>query len=88
MNMSNRSVVMDTCRIEKTGDAERIYNDPRARFVADFVGLINTLNAKITTSDVDVGAETPVVVQARPQDTPNEVAPVSTSDGKRKIPGY
>jgi hypothetical protein len=41
--------------------------------VADFVGQINLLDAKITGSDIDVGADTRVVVEARPQDAPNEI---------------
>lgn len=140
MNMSDRIVVMNTGRIEQIGSAEDIYDDPRTRFVADFVGQINLLDAEITGSDgefltaqllgtevrvpkgdgefsgqvsiavrpehlqlvdsaaqntdlnvisgklsgrtfagnltrlfIDVGAETPVVVEARPQDAPSEI---------------
>jgi spermidine/putrescine ABC transporter ATP-binding subunit len=140
MNMSDRIVVMNTGRIEQIGSAEGIYDDPRTRFVADFVGQINLLEAEITGSDgdfltaetlgnkvrvpkgdgelsgkvsiavrpehlqlvdatsndnalnvisgklsgrtfagnltrlfVDVGTESPVVVEARPQDAPSEI---------------
>jgi putative spermidine/putrescine transport system ATP-binding protein len=140
MNMSDRIVVMNTGRIEQIGSAEGIYNDPRTRFVADFVGQINLLDAEITGSDgdflsavtlgsqvkvprgdkqvdgkvsiavrpehlklvdsgahssgmnvisgklsgrtfagnltrlfIDVGADTQLVVEARPQDAPNEI---------------
>ncbi len=41
--------------------------------MADFVGQINLLDAKITGSDIDVGADTQVVVEARPQHAPNEI---------------
>jgi putative spermidine/putrescine transport system ATP-binding protein len=51
MNMSDRIVVMNTGRIEQIGSAESIYDDPRTRFVADFVGQINLLDAQITGSD-------------------------------------
>jgi spermidine/putrescine ABC transporter ATP-binding subunit len=48
MSMSDRIVVMNTGRIEQIGDAEEIYNEPKTRFVADFVGQINLLDAEIT----------------------------------------
>ena len=51
MNMSDRIVVMNTGRIEQIGSAENIYNDPRTRFVADFVGQINLLDAEITGNE-------------------------------------
>jgi putative spermidine/putrescine transport system ATP-binding protein len=140
MNMSDRIVVMNTGRIQQIGSAEDIYDDPRTRFVADFVGQINLLDAEITGSEgdfliaqtigsevrvpksgvepsgkvsiavrpehlqligdgtpdpelnvisgklsgrtfagnltrlfVDVGTETPVVIEARPQEAPTEI---------------
>ena len=45
MNMSDRIVVMNSGRIEQMGGAEDIYNEPRTRFVADFVGQINLFDA-------------------------------------------
>ena len=51
MNMSDRIVVMNTGRIEQIGSAESIYNDPHTRFVADFVGQINLLDAEIEGVD-------------------------------------
>ena len=51
MSMSDRIVVMNTGRIEQIGSAEDIYNDPQTRFVADFVGQINLLDAEITGSE-------------------------------------
>jgi spermidine/putrescine ABC transporter ATP-binding subunit len=47
MSMSDRIVVMNTGRIEQIGGAEDIYNEPKTRFVADFVGQINLLDAEI-----------------------------------------
>ena len=47
MNMSDRIVVMNAGRIEQMGGAEDIYNFPKARFVADFVGQINLFDAVI-----------------------------------------
>ena len=51
LNMSDRIVVMNTGRIEQIGSAEGIYNDPKTRFVADFVGQINLLDAEITGAE-------------------------------------
>lgn len=45
MNMSDRIVVMNAGRIEQMGGAEEIYNEPKTRFVADFVGQINLFDA-------------------------------------------
>jgi len=53
MNMSDRIVVMNTGRIEQIGSAEDIYNDPRTRFVADFVGQINLLDGEIIEREGD-----------------------------------
>ena len=47
MNMSDRIVVMNQGRIEQIGGAEDIYNNPNTRFVADFVGQINLLDAQV-----------------------------------------
>ena len=47
MNMSDRIVVMNLGVIEQMGSAEEIYNSPRTKFVADFIGSINFLPAKI-----------------------------------------
>lgn len=52
MNMSDRIVVMNAGRIEQMGGAEDIYNFPKTRFVADFVGQINLF-------DVVIKKETP-----------------------------
>ena len=140
MNMSDRIVVMNTGLIEQIGTAEEIYNAPRTRFVADFVGQINLLEGEITGEQgeffsartlgtsvrvpksgqaasgrvsiairpehlqlvdgaaggeelnvidgtlsgrtfagnltrlfIDVGSDTPVVVEARPQDAPDSI---------------
>tara|TARA_Y100001960_G_C14762373_1_gene874844 strand:- start:67 stop:1134 length:1068 start_codon:yes stop_codon:yes gene_type:complete len=51
MNMSDRIVVMNSGRIEQMGGAEEIYNEPKTRFVADFVGQINLFNAHGYESD-------------------------------------
>jgi ABC-type Fe3+/spermidine/putrescine transport system ATPase subunit len=45
MNLSDRIAVMKDGAIEQLGTATEIYDHPRSRFVADFVGQINLLVA-------------------------------------------
>ena len=46
--MSDRIVVMSDGRIEQLGTPFEIYNRPRTRFVASFVGTLNILRGKVT----------------------------------------
>jgi putative spermidine/putrescine transport system ATP-binding protein len=48
LSMSDRIVVMNEGRIEQVGTPFEIYNFPRTRFVASFVGTLNMLQAKVT----------------------------------------
>jgi ABC-type Fe3+/spermidine/putrescine transport system ATPase subunit len=43
MSMATRLAVMDRGRIVQTGDPHEIYEHPRTRFVADFIGIANIL---------------------------------------------
>jgi iron(III) transport system ATP-binding protein len=45
--ISDRVIVMDNGRIEQIGSPEEIYNRPRSRFVADFVGSANLIQGKV-----------------------------------------
>jgi len=45
MSMASRLAVMDKGRIEQIGDPHEIYEHPRTRFVADFIGIANILPA-------------------------------------------
>jgi len=47
LSMSDRIVVMSEGRMEQVGTPFEIYNFPRTRFVASFVGTLNILRAKI-----------------------------------------
>ena len=47
LSMSDRIVVMSEGRIEQIGTPFEIYNYPRTRFVASFVGTLNILRARI-----------------------------------------
>jgi putative spermidine/putrescine transport system ATP-binding protein len=46
--MSDRIVVMSEGRVEQIGTPFEIYNYPRTRFVASFVGTLNILRGRIT----------------------------------------
>lgn len=48
MVMSDTVIVMEGGKIAQQGDPESIYNSPGSRFVADFIGLSNFLEATIT----------------------------------------
>jgi putative spermidine/putrescine transport system ATP-binding protein len=47
LSMSDRIVVMNEGRIEQVGAPFEIYNFPKTRFVASFVGTLNILNGTI-----------------------------------------
>ncbi len=51
MHMSDRIAVMNLGRMEQIGTAEEIYDSPRTKFVADFVGQINLLSGRLTGRD-------------------------------------
>ena len=48
--MADRIVVMDQGTIEQVGNAEQIYRSPASPFVANFVGMMNFVPAKIGAS--------------------------------------
>jgi putative spermidine/putrescine transport system ATP-binding protein len=45
--MSDRIVVMNEGRVDQVGAPFEIYNDPRTRFVASFIGTLNILDGRI-----------------------------------------
>ena len=47
LSMSDRIVVMNEGRVEQMGTPFEIYNRPRTRFVASFVGTLNILKATV-----------------------------------------
>ena len=75
MNMSDRITVMNRGSIEQTGSAEDIYNRPWTKFVADFVGQMNFLPARI------VGAEDQWVIA----ETLGSTVRVPRSDNQRPL---
>src|SRR4030095_2462884 len=47
LSMSDRIVVMNEGRVEQIGTPFEIYNNPKTRFVASFVGTLNLLKGKV-----------------------------------------
>jgi putative spermidine/putrescine transport system ATP-binding protein len=47
LSMSDRIVVMNDGQVEQIGNPFEIYNRPRSRFVASFVGTLNILQAQV-----------------------------------------
>jgi putrescine transport system ATP-binding protein len=48
MTLSSRMAVMDKGQFQQTGTPKEIYEFPANRFVADFIGTINTFEAVVT----------------------------------------
>ena len=46
--VSDRLIVLDDGRIEQTGPVEELYEAPASTFVADFIGDVNTIPARVT----------------------------------------
>ena len=60
LSMSDRIVVMNEGAIEQVGTPSEIYNAPRTRFVASFVGTLNLLDGTIvdaSTGAVDIDGQ-------------------------------
>jgi spermidine/putrescine ABC transporter ATP-binding subunit len=53
MTMSDRIAIMNLGRLVQLGSAAEVYKRPRTRFVADFVGKINFVPARVLGSDED-----------------------------------
>jgi len=51
MVISDRIAVLDRGRVAQVGSAEEIFQHPRTRFVADFIGRTNLVDAVAATSD-------------------------------------
>jgi putative spermidine/putrescine transport system ATP-binding protein len=47
LSMSDRIVVMNEGFVEQVGRPSEIYNRPRSRFVASFIGTLNNLEAEV-----------------------------------------
>jgi spermidine/putrescine ABC transporter ATP-binding subunit len=69
LSMSDRVVVMEPGRIVQIDTPEALYDRPLTKYVADFVGKINLIEAEVVGADPDTvrcqffGVEPPVVVR-------------------------
>jgi putative spermidine/putrescine transport system ATP-binding protein len=100
LSMSDRIAVMNQGRIEQAGTPGEIYNHPKTRFVASFVGELNTLQAEVAdpaTGALNVGgaqvfAGAPIL-DARAGDRraialrPEAVRPGAPLDGANALSG-
>jgi putative spermidine/putrescine transport system ATP-binding protein len=78
LSISDRIVVMHAGNIEQLGAPHEIYNKPATRFVATFVGHLNTIEATIVdpaTGSVDIDGQTVTVPTLPP--TAAAGAPIS-----------
>jgi len=55
MTMSDRIAVMNKGHYEQLGDPETLYERPKTRFVAGFLGVSNLLSGQVESSDGDYG---------------------------------
>lgn len=54
LSMSDRIVVMNEGRVDQVGVPFEIYNHPKTRFVANFVGTLSVLNGKVVDASAGV----------------------------------
>ena len=55
LSVADRIVVMNHGRIEQVGTPMQVYREPASAFVADFVGRVNALPAKLEAGGVQLG---------------------------------
>ncbi len=55
MTMANRIAVMDSGKVLQVGRPDEIYETPRTRFVADFIGETNFLEGRLLRRDAGTG---------------------------------
>ena len=54
--MSDRIAVMNKARLEQVGTPFKIYERPRTRFVADFIGATNFFGGRVVGGESGQGA--------------------------------
>lgn len=58
MTMANRIAVMSKGRVLQVGSPEDVYEHPKNRFVADFIGNVNMFDGHLSLDEVDHCAAT------------------------------
>ena len=88
--ISDRVIVMNVGVIEQIGTPEQIYNSPRSRFVADFVGSANLIRGRLSgtgTFETDGGVTLRVTAPHTPHGKETEVALRTAYIGLEPHPG-
>jgi ABC-type Fe3+/spermidine/putrescine transport system ATPase subunit len=62
LSMADRIAVMNAGRIVQVGAPQELYDRPRSRFVADFLGEANFIDGKVAAAGPPAKVETPVGV--------------------------
>jgi ABC-type Fe3+/spermidine/putrescine transport system ATPase subunit len=84
MAMSDRVIVMRDGRIEQEGPPLEIYNQPRSRFVADFIGAANIVAGRIRQQQ----AGQPIILDVEGtaiECAPRAELPRPNADGKHMV---
>ena len=85
LSMSDRIVVMNEGRVEQVGTPFEIYNRPRTRFVASFVGTLSILQGTVVdpaAGRVRVGGQEILAARAIPQAAGERLHPGSAPGGR------
>ncbi|MDA1190925.1 MAG: ABC transporter ATP-binding protein, partial [Candidatus Poribacteria bacterium] len=80
MALSNRIAVMHEGLVQQVGSPEEIYERPRNRFVADFIGTSNFLEGKI---ERDEGERVGVTLVSSGEESPHATAWAAKTEGMR-----
>jgi iron(III) transport system ATP-binding protein len=99
MTMADRIVVMNAGRIEQIGTPEEVYDRPRSRFVARFIGASNVLDARhVDGNQVEVAGHRLAIGQgdfAKPGESMSfcvknhdvELVATGEKDHRNRLPG-
>jgi len=69
LSISDRIVVLNEGRVEQTGTPSSIYNFPRTRFVASFIGTLNQLSGEVVdTAKGEIRVGTQTLITSNPLD--------------------
>ena len=90
--LSHRIAVMNHGRVEQMDEPSNIYNFPRTRFVADFIGHCNLLSGSVTANangvvTVDIKGLGPVDVAANSTVSPGQPGSIALRPEKIRIEG-
>jgi putative spermidine/putrescine transport system ATP-binding protein len=69
LSISDRIVVLNEGRVEQTGTPSSIYNFPRTRFVASFIGTLNQLSGEVVDTALgEIRVGTQLLITSNPLD--------------------